>query len=135
MTIARRLHSVVVSALLLTTGCHIGPTAKRHAPATRATGATTTVSTPTRNISGELLELRDTALVVLGEQVTLIPIRVIDRAVFSDTRVTIDRRYVLRPTEREELRLLGRFPYGIPQAALSKLLASKGQTSILVVDR
>lgn len=134
MTIAKRVH-YIVAALLLTAGCRIGPSAKRHAPALRATGATTTVSTPTQNISGELLELRDTALVVLASQVTLIPTRVIDRAVFSDTRVTIDRRYVLRPTEREELRLLGRFPYGVPQVALAKLLASKGQTSILVVDR
>ena len=124
-----------VAALLLAAGCHIGPQAKHHAPALRATGASVTVTTAIGHISGELLELRDTALVVLAAQVTLVPIRAIEQAAFSDTRLTMDRRYALRPEEREELRLLGRYPYGIPAAAMAKLLASRGQTSILVVDR
>ena len=125
----------VLAALLLAAGCHIGPQAKNHAPALRATGATVTVTTATGNVSGELLELRDSALVVLATQVTLVPIRAIERAAFSDTRLTMDRRYVLRPEEREELRVLARYPYGIPATAMTKLLGSKGQTSILVVDR
>jgi hypothetical protein len=124
------------SALLLAAaGCRLGTQAKDYPPALRATGSTATVTTGNGTITGELLELRDTALVVLATQVTLVPMRVIQRAQFTDTRVTIDRRYALRPTETEELRGLARYPFGTPLAAMSKLLASKGQTSIAVLDR
>ena len=122
-------------ALLLLASCRLGTQAKDFPPALRTTGVAASVRTGSTTVDGELLELRDSALVVLANQLTLIPVRAIQRAQFSDTRVIVESRYALRPEERQELRMLARYPYGIPDAALAKLLASKGQTAIVVVER
>jgi hypothetical protein len=126
---------IVIATAVLLAGCRIGGQAKDFAPAKRATGALATVTTGTTTVNGELLEFRDSALVVLAAQLTLVPMRAIQKAQFSDTRVIIESRYALRESEREELRMLARYPYGVPAVALSKLLASKGQTTIMVIDR
>ncbi|MFN2565624.1 MAG: hypothetical protein ABR499_11565, partial [Gemmatimonadaceae bacterium] len=66
--------------LLALAGCVIrfGPHAGRYDPAARASGTAATVSTATLQVAGELLEVRDTGLVVLtGTHVTLVPNRLI----------------------------------------------------------
>ena len=129
------MRRLAIATVVLLAGCRLGTHAKDFPPAQRTAGVAASVRTGSTTVNGELLELRDSALVVLGTQLTLIPIRASQRAQFSDTRVLIEPRYALRPEERQELRMLARYPYGVPDAALTKLLASKGQTAIVVVER
>lgn len=123
------------AAMLLLAGCRLGPQAKDFRPANEPGGVTATVRMPSQTLTGELLEVRDSAIVVLGAQVVLVPDRAIERATFADTRLEIYRGYPLTAANRAQLRMLGRYPYGIPAEALSKLLASRNQAAIVVIGQ
>ncbi len=120
---------------LLLAGCHVGQQAQTFAPALHAAGVSATVTTPSQTLAGELLEVRDSALVVLGAQVMLVPIRVIRLAKFTATNLQIYQSVAMTPSDREQLRLLGRYPYGIPAEVLSNLLTSRKQTAIVVIEK
>ena len=64
-----------IIALLLLAGCRLGPQAKDFKPANEAGGVTATVRMPSQTVTGELLEVRDSAIVLLGAQVMLVPDR------------------------------------------------------------
>jgi hypothetical protein len=126
---------ILTLTMLAACRVHVGPDAESYPPATRASGAATHISVGASTVAGELLEVRDTALVVSGDRITLVPFRVITSASFADTRTRIWSHMAPRPSEVAELRMLSRFPYGASQGVMSKLLSAKGQSSLVVVDR
>lgn len=128
---------VALGMLILLTGCQvrIGKRVEDYAPAHRAAGTGAMINTATQGVMGELLEVRDTALVVLtSDRVVLVPSRAIIAMKFDDLDVA-NHAAPLTPDQARHLRLLSRFPYGVPDEALRKLLASKRQTELAVVDR
>ena len=100
-------------------------------------GANASIVSGTKQLRGELLEVRDTALVVLTtSSVVLVPLLAFDQASFDDgTSVrTLDPRGVL-PRDRDALRLLSRYPPGMPDAALGQLLSSRKLSALEVFVR
>ncbi|HYW32140.1 MAG TPA: hypothetical protein VE869_11580 [Gemmatimonas sp.] len=129
------LRTCGAGVLLVLAGCRLGPQPGKFRPATQTTGISATATTPSQTVTGELLELRDSALVVLGAQLMLVPVRLIDSATFSDTRVRMYKGFPLTFPQREQLRLLSRYPYGMPEGVQAKLLTSRSQAAIVVIDR
>lgn len=80
-------------------------------------------------IVGELLEVRDSTLLVLRDttRVLLIPIGAIRIASFPK-RGSLIQDGSLTPGDREELRLVSRFPAGLRPELEARLLAAYGQT-------
>jgi hypothetical protein len=81
------------------------------------------------NVRIELLEVRDTAYLVMHEgRVALVPYASVAEASFETVGpLEIGRGRVPSAKTRERLRFLSRYPYGVPEAALSELLRSAGQ--------
>lgn len=77
----------------------------------------------------ELLQVLDTAFVVLhGAHVAIVPYREVEDASFETVgAVTTSRGYVPTMKVRERLRLLSRYPFGMPDTAMSELLRAGGQ--------
>ena len=140
-----RAAAILIGCLL--SACAIGMHTDDFKPARGPHGVQATVTTRNGAFTGELIELRDTALVLLAEQGTagapgtkrlrLIPFEVISRAEFeqlgSGVRLSDGRPPSMRA--RERLRLLSRFPYGMSPAVESALLKHHGQDALGGVDR
>lgn len=130
----RRLHWI---ALFFAGACvaRYGPEPASYPPANRAAGTVAHIIVGRDTVRGELLEVRDTALVVLTlDRVVL----VLDGAMRSLRFDDLRRREplsALSPSERERLRLLSRFPQGIPPAALTAILESRRQSALTVIDQ
>ncbi|NNF57542.1 MAG: hypothetical protein HKN04_04805 [Rhodothermaceae bacterium] len=136
-TLSRVLPGRAVGLLLcglLLCGClRFGSTGSELTPAQSPHGAHVEVQAA-EPVAGELLAARDEGLVLLAERrVVLVP--------FSALRApsTIEGVVRLRPfttpsmQDRERLRLLSRFPGGIPEGYLAQLLGDAGQTEIAVL--
>jgi hypothetical protein len=124
------LSLLALAACVLRVGPHVGT----YEPATRAAGTGATLHTAASQVAGELLEVRDTAFVVLtASHVTLVPTRLITSMRFDDLRIT--QPGSLTPGETRQLRLLSRFPHGMPEDAQRRLLVSRQQHALRVVDR
>lgn len=127
-------YRVLLSMLMVTvaSGCVTGRPANQHPLAIGPAGAQMDVRLRKSRVKGELLEVRDTALVILGAQeMTLVPFNGIRTAAFSN----VNGPYINRRMSSEAIRkarLLSRFPYGMPEAVLRELLASRQQTEITV---
>lgn len=96
-------------------------------------GAATTVLIRTGMINGELLEVRDTALVLRrGIEVLLIPNASITNVRFQGFDL---RTHTRTPDElrRSDFRLLSRYPYGISPAVMAALLSASGKLEPTVV--
>jgi hypothetical protein len=114
-------------------GCSYGMTAKKFPPALGPRGVTMRVVTEQRVASGELLEVRDTGIVVLADQkVALLPYSSIVRANAEgiSSGLEIEGRRNPDPEVRERLRLLSHFPQGLSPPLLQELLNKYGQTSL-----
>ena len=77
----------------------------------------------------ELLEVRATAYVTLhGARVAIVPFRDVEDASFETVGyVTTSRGHVPSMKARARLRLLSRYPFGMPDTAMSELLRAGGQ--------
>jgi hypothetical protein len=127
---------VTILSLLALTSCvfRFGQHVRDYDPATRASGTGATINTATLQVAGELLEVSDTALVVLtSSRVTLVPTRLISAMRFDD--LPISQPSSLTPEEARRLRLLSRFPYGMPDEALRRLMTSRQQPTLHIVDK
>jgi hypothetical protein len=85
----------------------------------------------TNNIRGELLEVRQSEILVLRDstRVTLVALAAIRTATFANRDEKISSGAVSR-RDREKLRLLSRFPSGLPPNVEAQLLAAYGQTEL-----
>lgn len=118
-------------------GCPVGPHAGGFDPATGGAGISVVITTEAgRSPDVELLAVRDTALLVLSRsRVTLVPYPII-------RNVRVHQRGHLNfkapgPThsQRDELKLLSRYPQGVSPELLQRLLAAYEQSELVVVQR
>jgi hypothetical protein len=78
-------------------------------------------------LSGELLEVREDALVLLSaRQVVLVPLRMIRHARFQDAPIK-NGDGTLGTEDRSYLRLYSRYPSGISPQVMQELLRTHGQ--------
>ena len=123
----------VVPLLMAVTACYTGPSAKSFAPARspRGIAADLRIERTRKHVQGELLEVQDTALLVLRDddppRVTIVPIRAIRAGFFPRYGMLIVQSSV-EPQDRERLRLVSRFPAGLTPELQARLLAAYGQT-------
>lgn len=122
--------------LLLCGGCllNVGPRPEAFEPAQTASGIRAAIAVSSSSVQGELLEVREDGVVVLtSDRVVMVPYDAITSSAFANAKVTVGGRQPPLFEDRRKLQLLSRFPQGIPQVALDRLLASKSQTAVAVV--
>lgn len=129
---------LLVVALGALNGCTIGQTVSDVSIARQPLGVEVRVSVDDREIAGELLALGDSALLLLGDSLTLIPYRVIRggqslRSGGWRRTVQIGPRFTLIRSDREWLRLVSRYPQGASPELVRGLLQAYGQDSVRVV--
>jgi len=132
--------SIIAMALLLAVeGCivRMGRWPEANDPAMAAQGARATLVSGQKLVAGELLEVRDSALVLLTtERVLLVPFSSFDRGSFDDGNEVRTLTAAAPSTQaRAELQMISRFPPGMPAIALEKILAARQQTQIEVFTR
>lgn len=112
--------------------CFTGPSARTFPPARDPGGIAADLRLELRQgrLRGELLEVQDSALVVLRDDslVTIVPIRAIRSGSFAKPGLLIANGYISR-RGRERLRLVSRFPAGLTPELRARLLAAYGQTA------
>jgi len=126
-----RARLFVMAVTLVPGACMIGPSAGNFQPATGPAGITVQIaSRRTPKLAGELLEVRDTALLVLAEgAVQLAPFAAIRTARFQKYG-SLDFGNAKTPSasDRDDMRRLARFPSGLTPELLRTLLQASGQT-------
>ena len=121
------------STLALLGGCQVGPRAENFPYAQNPQGIKTSLLFGESRFEGELLEVRENEMVVLGEDrvLFLVPFTAIQRGTFDRRRhLLIERGAIPSPEHREQLRLLSRFPQGIDESLEKRLLEAYGQTEL-----
>jgi hypothetical protein len=132
----KRLTPIVMMLLMSLTACviHAGPGPDSYPPAHSAAGVTASLVLATSRVDGELLEVRDSAFVILTrDRAVLVPFSSIDSGTFADSPVAVGHREKPLPGDFESIRLLSRYPQGIPAEALRRILADKGQDALVVL--
>lgn len=109
--------------------CHVGPSTRTWAPANGPHGIAADLRLKRSRVQGELLEVQDSALLVLrDERVVLVPLAAIRVGAFSQRGALIwDGRTSAGTLPR--LRLVSRFPAGLTPEIRARLLAAYGQTT------
>ena len=117
--------------LLLAAGCYTSPKPETYARALQPNGDRGTIElTDGRSLDVELLEVRDSAYVVLiDDRVAIAPYPSIKSASFEHQSWRTNQ-VAASPSARtrETLRHASRFPFGMRGAALEALLRVSGQT-------
>jgi hypothetical protein len=142
---------VLITWLAASGGCAYGPTAKTFRPAESPSGVEAHLSTSDAQFSGELIEVRSDALVLLsrlyatangrmrgGELVLrLIPFTAVRTSRFEQmgSSITVSGGRAPDQRVRDRLRLVSRFPHGLSEAVWSQLLAKYGQTALAGVQQ
>ena len=112
--------------------CAVGPTTRNFGPAAGPQGIAADLRVKwgrTGRLQGELLEVQDTALVLLSaNRVTLVPIRVILVGRFS-RRGTLIAEGRASGQSLTRLKTVSRFPAGLTPEIRTRLLAAYGQTA------
>jgi hypothetical protein len=125
------MRSALAAALLgmlAGTACHTSPDPLRDPRVLSPRGVHGEIETATRTYSGELLALTQSDFVLLTDQrLVVIPFVVAYAGKFG----SIDVSTYGAPWGRhaEQLRYASRYPYGIPEPALSAILRSKAQAA------
>ena len=92
------------------------------------------VETAQGKLSGELIEVRDDAIVLLADQkLRLLPYTAILSSAADQTssRYSISKRTVPKPDVQAYLRRLSRFPQGLTPELMRHLLDAQGQTELV----
>ena len=132
---------VALQLLVMASGCVTGPRVERLVPATTPAGARVEMklghrASGTELLEAEVLEVRDTAVVVLapGRRVTLIGYAAVIKARCPGLPGGLEFGEWTQPAEevRERLRLVSRFPGGLTPQLFEQLLQGYGQTVLVV---
>jgi hypothetical protein len=121
----------IVLLVLSVCACSVGLSAKHFSPATAPDGieADLRISGFPR-VRGELLEVQDSGLVILrNDRVTFVPLRDINYGSFRQRGAFIAAGRFVDAAAAAELRLVSRFPAGLPPDRRAALLAAYGQTA------
>ncbi|MFN2399995.1 MAG: hypothetical protein ABR543_15355 [Gemmatimonadaceae bacterium] len=123
----------------LTGACPIGTTVRRYEPARGPKGIFTSIQLTGKSaVSGEVLEVRTDALLVrasVGSGIVLVPLKAIRRARFKGVAHGINDGGWRGLDTQNAVRLSSRFPYGLAEEHLQKLLAETGQSAPLLMDK
>jgi hypothetical protein len=120
--------------LTMAVGCYTGPSAGHFRPAVSGHGVDTHLHVGRKRIDGELLELRDSAYVVVnGDGISLVPFAIVDAASFDGLGSYSGGAPGAEWAQR--LRLVSRFPQGMPDRAIAMLLGAAHQSELRVVKR
>jgi hypothetical protein len=132
--------ALLVSLIVLPLeGCHLGPGLDEFPFARRPEGVTVDASGRQGNVAGELLEVQDAGLLLLStepgtasKRIVLLPYGAIREARFGALGAT----YALKDGQppgaatRERLQRVSRFPQGLSEAILRRLLDTHGQAEV-----
>lgn len=132
MTRATVLFTLVMLACL-TNGCRVGMTARNYRPAQDPKGVTMRVTTAQGQLLGELIEVRDSGIVLLtGQKLRLLPYTAIVSSAADQTpsNYSISNRTAPKPDVQEHLRLLSRFPQGLTPELMRELLSAHEQSEL-----
>jgi hypothetical protein len=122
----------LVAAALVATGCLLGASPETFKPAMSPAGVEARLRFRKGELRGELIEVRDSGLVVAPKgDVVFVPFTVVRSGTFAQTYVATARG-APSPEIRERLRLLSRFPNGLPADQFERFLASRGRQSLRV---
>ena len=127
----------LIALLYLSAGCYVGPNVQKYGPAISPAGIESTVQlTNKSSFEGELLTIEDTGVALLSEnEIIEIPSSIIDYVKIKGVRSRIRiRANPISDKTLARLRPLCRFPAGIPDEALSKMLATRNQSSVRVIS-
>ena len=134
MTMSRAIGLLILAVFsFLANGCSFGMTALKYPPAQGPTGVIMRVKTAQGQLSGELIEVRDSGIVVLADRkLRLLPYTVILSSEVDRTpsRYAISHQTVPKPNVQAHLRLLSRFPQGLSPELMQQLLEAFGQTEL-----
>lgn len=132
---ARPLCCAALMLALAAGACTTGPDVARFRPAVSVYGIESRIETRSGTTRGELLEVRDTAFVVLaGSWPTLVPFSLVRHARFEHYPVSY-RGGVPGADAMAALRRVARYPQGLTAEQLARLLAAHGQPELRVVAR
>ena len=128
----RALSAGVLLAVLLLGGCiRIGAGTEDVGPAQGPHGARVLLATGSGTVEGELLAVRDDGMVVLAApRVVRVPFEAVREETVVEQVVRLRPGTIPPAADRERLRLLSRFPQGIPPDYLATLLRRAEQTEI-----
>ena len=148
-----RAVAAIVLLASATSGCAFGMTADKFVPGRGPEGIRSEVTTSSARFDGELIAVRDDALLLLASvaapgggtpappnasrMVRLIPFTAIVSAQFHQLGPRFQIRRGRAPSGRvkERLRLVSRFPHGMSPAIEADLLKAYGQSAPAGVDR
>jgi hypothetical protein len=143
-------------------GCHAGPQIESFEQARHPEGITTTIElrggiAERERVEGELLEVREDGLLlntreareggVVKRHLVFVPYTAMEdvgleklnlsvlgkKDYWPDDDTSPDMSPKRRKHDREQLRLLSRFPQGLSRPLLDELLAAEGQTTVDVI--
>jgi len=121
-----------LASLALAVGCWTSPAPSNFPPGRAPAGVQALLETQSgTQVVGELLEVRDSAYVVLfSNRVTIVPYLALRHAEFPHQDWGQFGSYT-RPSAgtRDRLRWYSRFPFGVNDTALATLLHASGQTT------
>ena len=128
-----RAHIAVAGALFFA-ACYHGPSIYTFDPVHRPTGIDADLRLEKKRVSGELLEVQDTTLILLTDsrKVVSVPVQSIRSGAFDRLGVMIGEGIDPQPV-LTTLRSFSRFPFGLTPELRARLLASYGQTEVEVV--
>lgn len=134
MTMRQLGRAMLVCAMLVAAACRTGVSAKDFRPVRDARGVEIMVEGNRAKVHGELLEVREEHLAIWdGCAVKLAAFGQIRDSGFTG----IEPRWVYgmpTPAERQELRMLSRFPTGAPASVIAELAKCSGATEAQVVE-
>ena len=133
-----RVVPIVLVAWLSLAGCNVGPRPETFTLALLPEGvAARLVTRSDRRISGEVLVVQDTALIVRGDSLYRVPVAAIEQGTFHQITEAEIRRgaFVRKDAGRARLQLVSRFPQGLSEDRLLALLAAYGQRALVEVSR
>lgn len=120
----------VAIAVLTLGACMVGPSIDSFPSATGPQGIAVDLHLKKVRVNGELLAAEDTAVVLLRDQrVVLVPLKDIVGGTFQSQGLMIQGGRYLSAGAAERLRLLARFPAGLPPEGWAALLQAYGQTA------
>jgi hypothetical protein len=127
------MRPLLMPLAVLLAACQVGTKPSTFPPAVTPNGVTATIRTVEKaTVTGELLAVEDSALLVwrAGTAMARVPLDAIELATFAKLRVTIDRGHALSRDDREQLRLTSRFPQGIREDTMARLLEASGAQAV-----